>query len=101
MRSPTRHSELIFDVRCSASESMAWQQCARLPGLHECQWHPEEGAGERIPSMRLVRSGAGSCPRLRRDTAEVDYQLCGGEKPGGAEFGGARTVRYQCNQRSG
>lgn len=32
-------------MRCSASESVARRQRARWPSLHECQWHPEEGAG--------------------------------------------------------
>lgn len=71
----------------------AGRACMSVSGIRR------RGPGARKPSLRLVRSGAGSCP-LR---AEVDYQLCGGERPccgvegGDVEFGGSLHSAGSCD----
>lgn len=94
-------------MRCSAWEPLAGRQRRRHGrvgerrghGLSrgECQWHPKEGAGsEGTVSEVREEHVPGSCPPALpgrgaaaergaaggRVAAEVDYQLCGGERPG-------------------
>lgn len=66
-------------------------------GWRGCQWLRKEGAGARKLSLRFVRNRCWELPALRgcgragshrqAGAAEVDYQLCGGERPAKGHWG--------------
>lgn len=89
-----------------------------------CQWHPKEGAGSEETVAEVHEEHVPGAPRRRgtawprgcggaagrRVAAEVDYQLCGGERAGRGRRGVRRgwgelaqhlRTRYQCNQSLG